>query len=153
MFDEHQVLMGAAGLLLRDRQDHVLLVKPHYKQVWHLPGGLMEQGETPRQAAWRETVEETGLDIATDRLLVVDFKSTTAERPACVQFVFDGGYLSEEQLAAIVLQTDEISAWRTASRDEAVTMVQAGGPASRLAQAFTALDRGVTVYLEDGQLA
>ncbi|WP_246001922.1 NUDIX domain-containing protein [Allorhizocola rhizosphaerae] len=151
MFDQHKVLMGAAGLLLRDDKDHVLLVKPHYKQVWHLPGGLMEHGETPRQAAWRETLEETGLDVAVRRLLVVDFKSDTEDRPACVQFVFDGGYLSERQLKAIVLQPNEISAWRTAPRDEAVTLVQAGGAASRLAQTFAALDSGVTAYLEDGQ--
>ena len=36
-------------------------------------------------------------------------------------------------------------------RPEAARVVEQGGPASRLHQAFWALDHGATVYLEDGQ--
>lgn len=33
---------------------------------WTLPGGFMENGETTAQAAWRETREEAGADVAVD---------------------------------------------------------------------------------------
>lgn len=32
--------------------------------MWLQPGGHIDAGETPAQAAWREAVEETGLDVA-----------------------------------------------------------------------------------------
>lgn len=152
-FDRQRVVLGAAALLLRDDQQRVLLVKPHYKRVWHLPGGFMEAAESPRQAVERETKEEIGLDVPAGRLLVVDYKSATGERPPCLQFVFDGGVLSGQQLASIVPQADEISEWRTVPRPEALAMVEAGGPSSRLTHALAAIDSGATVYLEDGQLA
>ena len=39
--------------------------------VWYLPGGLVERGEDPREAAVRETREETGLAVQEVRLLRV----------------------------------------------------------------------------------
>lgn len=33
---------------------------------WTLPGGFMENGETTAQAAWRETHEEAGADVAVE---------------------------------------------------------------------------------------
>ena len=38
----------------------VVLVYSVYRKVWELPGGLIDPGETPRQAAAREFAEETG---------------------------------------------------------------------------------------------
>ncbi len=46
--------------------DHVLLVQrgqPPMQGFWSVPGGLIELGETTRQAAVREVIEETGLEI------------------------------------------------------------------------------------------
>lgn len=41
----------------------VLLVLNRYRGCWELPGGLIDPGETPHQAAVRELAEETGLDL------------------------------------------------------------------------------------------
>lgn len=42
------------------RDDEILFVRKRHAK-WNLPGGRVEQGETPLQAALREMVEETGL--------------------------------------------------------------------------------------------
>ena len=39
----------------------VLLVRPSYRTHWIFPGGLVDRGETPEQAAQREAYEEAGV--------------------------------------------------------------------------------------------
>jgi len=47
-----------------ERSDGALLLVRHvYRKRWGVPGGLLERGETPAEAARRETREEVGLDI------------------------------------------------------------------------------------------
>lgn len=49
-----------AALLALWCDGRVLLVHDRYRQSWELPGGMIEPGETPRAAALRELLEETG---------------------------------------------------------------------------------------------
>lgn len=55
----------------------VLLIKRRFDPgsgKWSIPGGLIELGETVREAALREVHEETGLTVRLDKLLnVVDY--------------------------------------------------------------------------------
>lgn len=54
--------------------DEVLLCKRSPKEtlpnIWSIPGGGMEDGESPGQTAIRETYEETNIEIGTDLDLV-----------------------------------------------------------------------------------
>ncbi|MGW4031511.1 NUDIX domain-containing protein [Streptomyces sp. NPDC004838] len=113
-----RVLSGAAALF-RDERGRVLIVEPGYREGWALPGGTVEsdQGETPRQAARRETLEEIGLDLEPGRLLAVDWVRGP-QRPPIVAYVYDGGPLTEEQLKAIRLQEEELLSWRLVDRAE-----------------------------------
>ncbi len=64
----------AARVLLLDSLDQLLLFhgsdpsSPESGTWWFTPGGGLEPGEEPRQAAARELAEETGLVVAPGRL-------------------------------------------------------------------------------------
>jgi acetyl-CoA carboxylase carboxyl transferase subunit beta len=76
----------AAGAVVRDAADRLLLVrrgKDPEAGRWTLPGGRVEPGETPAQAAAREVAEETGLVVAVGREWLV------LERPAGPGAVFE----------------------------------------------------------------
>jgi len=62
---------SAIGVLLFNESEEILIVKPHYKDHWTIPGGVIDEHESPFQAMVREAKEEIGLDIAIERLLVV----------------------------------------------------------------------------------
>jgi 8-oxo-dGTP pyrophosphatase MutT (NUDIX family) len=49
-----------AALVAMWRADRVLMVFDRFRQSWELPGGRIEAGESSRQAAGRELLEETG---------------------------------------------------------------------------------------------
>ncbi|MDH6521523.1 8-oxo-dGTP diphosphatase [Streptomyces sp. SAI-135] len=49
-----------AALVALWRAGRVLMVFDRYRRTWELPGGSIEEGESPRQAAARELLEESG---------------------------------------------------------------------------------------------
>ncbi|WP_156722378.1 NUDIX domain-containing protein [Streptomyces apocyni] len=139
-------------MLLRDTEGRVLILEPNYRDGWALPGGTIEsdQGETPRQAARRETIEEIGLDVRPGRLLAIDWVSG-ADRPPIASYLYDGGVLSQDQLDAIVLQKEELDSWRLVAPAD---LKEYGPPwfASRLTAVLHALENGTEVVeLENGQ--
>lgn len=145
-----RVLAGAATLF-RDERGRVLLVEPNYRDGWTLPGGTIESdtGESPRQGARRETLEEIGLDREPGRLLAVDWVPGTA-RPPLVAYVYDGGVLAAEDLKAIRLQEEELLSWRLVARDDLAAHLP-GSLGRRVVTALDVLTRGGdTAELENG---
>ncbi|MFF3918978.1 NUDIX domain-containing protein [Streptomyces sp. NPDC001852] len=145
-----RVLAGAAALF-RDAEGRVLLVEPNYREGWALPGGTIESddGETPRQGARRETLEEIGLDREPGRLLAVDWVHG-AGRPPLVAYLYDGGVLTDADLKAIRLQEEELLSWRMVAREE-ITGLLPGALGHRVLTALDVLADGTgTAELENG---
>lgn len=101
----------ASGALLFNDSGEFLLLKPTYKDVWLIPGGVTEENESPKLCCKREIKEELGLDINIGRLLVVDYNSypEEPEKTEALMFVFDAGVLKKEEINSIVLQQEEAS--------------------------------------------
>jgi 8-oxo-dGTP pyrophosphatase MutT (NUDIX family) len=61
---------GARVVIFNDRKE-VLMVKHHQdgKDIWLVPGGSIEEGENALEAARREVLEETGLDVEIGKML------------------------------------------------------------------------------------
>jgi ADP-ribose pyrophosphatase YjhB (NUDIX family) len=65
--------VGAVAII-RDDGGRILLVRQTYHRAgirWAPPGGWLAHGESPREAAARETREETGLRVAVGRVLEI----------------------------------------------------------------------------------
>ncbi|MXQ65188.1 NUDIX domain-containing protein [Actinomadura rayongensis] len=98
----------AAGMLLTDARDRILLVKTHYRADWGLPGGVAEEGEPPHRTCEREIAEELGLDRRAGDLLLLDFVPADETRLRTMLYlVFDGGTVLDPD--SITPQADEIA--------------------------------------------
>ncbi|MFE6775005.1 NUDIX domain-containing protein [Streptomyces sp. NPDC057702] len=140
----------ASGVLLFDEDDRVLLVDPTYKPGWEFPGGVVESGEPPTRAGVREVVEELGTRLdAPLRLLVLDWEPPRPPGYGGLRLLFDGGRLSEGQVARLSLPADELRGWRFVTEDEAADLLPPHH-LSRLRWALRARERGCPVNLEQG---
>ena len=94
----------AAGILIVDAVGHVLVVHENYPpRRWTLPGGRIEQGESPKEAASREIDEETGFDVDVGGLLGIYF--IRRQEPG-LRFVFVGKVA--EPCPAVLYPPDEL---------------------------------------------
>lgn len=119
--------IAGAGAVFHDAQYRVLLVKPTYTAgYWEIPGGGMELGEYPMEAARREVKEELGIEVRLGRLLVVDWVPPQPDgRPALVNFVVDGGRISEDWAHRhLQLDAGELSAWRLTTSTERAELLE-----------------------------
>ncbi|GGK70675.1 NUDIX hydrolase [Streptomyces flaveus] len=140
----------AAGVLLFDEQNRVLLVDPTYKAGWEFPGGVVERGEAPARAGIREVAEETGIQLDdVPRLLVVDWEPPAPPGYGGLRLLFDGGRLDGAEARRMLLPGPELRGWRFASEEEAATLLP---PVryERLRWALRAREQGAALYLEAG---
>ncbi|MET7657248.1 MULTISPECIES: NUDIX domain-containing protein [unclassified Streptomyces] len=140
----------AAGVLLFDELDRVLLVDPTYKPGWEFPGGVVEPGEAPARAGVREVEEETGIRLdELPGLLVVDWERPAPPAYGGLRLLFDGGRLDSAAVSGLLLPGPELRAWRFVTEEEAAGLLP---PVryERLRWALRARERGAALYLEAG---
>ncbi|MDS0221630.1 NUDIX hydrolase [Haloarcula sp. S1AR25-5A] len=110
----------AVGALVTDAAARMLFV--YEDEVWKLPGGGVEAGETREEAVRREVCEETGVDIAVDELAAVT--EVTVTDGGCEATFFFGTYRGTP--ASTTLASDpgladeaiETVAWRDSIPDD-----------------------------------
>lgn len=91
---------GADALILRD--DSILLGHRMDRDLWVFPGGAVDAGEAPWQAAVREAREEVGVQASVVRLLGVTWQ------PAANELIFDFLCTAVGEPAPCLEETDEV---------------------------------------------
>ncbi|MEA5455885.1 NUDIX hydrolase [Sinomonas sp. JGH33] len=137
----------AAGLVIRDDEGRVLVVKPNYKEGWLLPGGTVDPGEAPRTAARREGREELGLDIEPGALLLIAHSAFPDPIGDGLSFLYDGGLLPAS--APVRLQEEELTEWKFLAVEDFESHFGEHG-AQHVRAALTGLAEKRTLELEDG---
>src|SRR5215475_317708 len=90
------LLLPSAAVALHDNERRLLLCLHSDRNIWVMPGGLIEPGEHPADAAVREAWEETGLVVEITGILgvyggpelVIDYPN--GDRAAYVGTIFRG---------------------------------------------------------------
>ena len=99
----HDLLaLPSAAVVLHDEHGRVLMGLHSDRNIWVLPGGLIEPGEIPADGAVRETWEETGLLIDVTEILgvyggkelIVDY--VNGDRASYVGVIFRGRIIGGE---------------------------------------------------------
>lgn len=98
---EKVILVFAGGCIFNEKGE-VLLQRRGDFGKWGFPGGAVELGETPEQAAVREVKEETGLEVEIRRLIGVytdcnmEYPNGDKAQSICIVYEFQvtGGKLT-----------------------------------------------------------
>ncbi|MDT0270236.1 NUDIX hydrolase [Streptomyces sp. DSM 44915] len=108
-----------SAALVHDQNGRVLIVRAARSRRWQLPGGLVEPGESPRQAARREVREELGLHVHPGALLAADWiPPRTPGRPR-LALLFTTSPLPPDALQEVQLQVEEIDGWHLVTIQQA----------------------------------
>ena len=90
----------AACVVVHNDQGQLLMVSRKSKlDDWNLPGGKVDPGELPVEAAAREVFEETGIKVNEDKLRIVLIDIIEEFAVTC--------YLAEEWLGEVVQRPNE----------------------------------------------
>ena len=104
-------------------EDKILILKrsPHKLQgdTWGIPGGKLDEGETPRIAVMREVFEEVGITINGDELEEIDKMYIRGSQVDYVFYRFRVRFLT---LPVIDLSLDEHVEWAWLTFEEAVKL-------------------------------
>lgn len=141
-------LVAATGIVL-DTRGRVLVLTTSYKEDLELPGGTVEDTETPEEGLARELKEELDLSLPVGRLLAVDSRPPGPLGRSLIVHVHLVGPLAPGEAAAISFPDGEITGARWLRPDEACAVLP-DRIAPRLRAGLAALHSGSFAHLVDG---
>ena len=140
--------MGA-GALIQNEKKEILIVKPSYRDHWSLPGGVVDENESPKAACIREVSEEVGLALKEVIFLgVAYYKNGHDNKGEALQFMFFGGMLDEHLIEKIKVDGKEIVEYKFLPEEKALPLLNPQ-LSKRLERCLDALETNTFVYLED----
>lgn len=110
---------SSANVIIENSRGELLVVKANYKDYWSLPGGWIDEGESPLQAALREVSEEIGVVLHREDLELEAVINRVSEYTQTYLFIFivvnnTTDYILDE----LTLQPSEIEAVKYVSRQD-----------------------------------
>ncbi|MBI2674309.1 MAG: NUDIX hydrolase [Candidatus Yanofskybacteria bacterium] len=140
----------ASGVLMFNDSNELLLVKPSYKDHWSIPGGVVDNNESPREASTRETKEEVNIELEDLKFLCVEYTRKVGDED--LFFLFYGGKLTPEQIKNIKTDPDEVSEFKFAKIEEALKLIGESKILSKILSKYPEiLKNNSPMYLENGE--
>jgi 8-oxo-dGTP diphosphatase len=135
-------MQGAAIAFIKNERSELLIVKPNYLSTddWSLPGGVIEEGESPIEACKRECLEELGIHVTVGKLSCLEHRKPSHPEGEANKFIFDCGVLLPGQ-QRFTLQPDEIDEAVFKPMEEAMMMVS-----KVMRRRLEAVWRGIVYY-------
>ncbi|UQX04000.1 NUDIX hydrolase [Streptomyces sp. RerS4] len=141
-------LVAATGIVM-DTEGRVLVLATSYKEDLELPGGTVEDTETPEAGLARELEEELSLTVPVGRLLAVDSCRPGRLGRSLVAHVHLVGPLTADRARSLAFADGEITQAYWLTPEEAQRRLPAR-PAARLRAGLAALRLGSFAHLVDG---
>ena len=89
-------LRQCAAVIIRRGNGELLVIRQSYGQgFWGVPGGAVDAGETPQQAAVREAREEVGVEVKLNRIIGI-YTLRGGGRPEIRAYVYEGAAYQEQ---------------------------------------------------------
>lgn len=116
----------ASAAIFLNKNGELLIVKPNYRDGWLVPGGGIDAMESPKDGCLREIREEIGLTVTDVQFLSVNHHRNSSDEGVpydSLEFTFWAGVLSDEQIANIVLQDEELDEFKFCPIEEALALL------------------------------
>ena len=111
----HALIEKDGNYLLIKRSEVKRGLPNMYPEYWDIPGGMVEEGEMPKDTAIRETKEEVNLDITIGPILHEDSNYDKEKGTVFTRIVYQAELLEGQNEIDIILQKDEHSEYMLVS--------------------------------------
>ena len=114
--------MVVSKVVIKSPEGNILFLKSNYKNTWQLPGGGVDDKESPELAAVRELKEETGLVIPASELTIKGTIYKADEEMLFIIYEFSGALAQDTH---IQLDDNESTEYKFIKPTEALALMSA----------------------------